>query len=270
MYSFLCGAPFVHPARWTLQDGGSSIEIANQPVTVGSLEGCGNVVFGDLYGIYTPANGWTLTVGGDNSDSDYYGIIYEIPYRGASNANTPGNLVKQGSGVFTMWGDSTYHGTTVVAGGTLTVNGALCSTTSVTVNAGATLNGKGTIGGPVTVNGTGRLGGSLFFQSNVTLNASAFVDVTVNGTNALNQLTLQGGTLYLNGATLNLTLGFKPTVGQTFTIANTMGGSVSGAFAQGGSITTSYNGRNYNFQIANIGGNIVLTVQPSGTVFSIR
>ncbi|WP_375415085.1 beta strand repeat-containing protein, partial [uncultured Bradyrhizobium sp.] len=66
-----------------------------------------------------------------------------------------GGLIKQGAGLFTLSGASTYLGATTVAGGNLRVNGSIAS--AVTVQSGAMLSGTGSVGGAVTVLSGGTL-----------------------------------------------------------------------------------------------------------------
>ena len=74
-------------------------------------------------------------------------------FAGAIGGN--GGLVKQGAGLFTLTGTSTYLGGTAVEGGNLRVNGSIAS--AVNVQTGATLSGIGSVGGLVTVHSGGTL-----------------------------------------------------------------------------------------------------------------
>jgi autotransporter-associated beta strand protein len=99
---------------------------------VASLAGAGSVELG---------NG-TLTTGGNNANTTFSGII----------SGSGGGVTKIGSGTQTLSAANTYTGSTIVAAGTLLVNGTLASS-PVTVAAGATLGGTGILGGPTTVSG---------------------------------------------------------------------------------------------------------------------
>ena len=115
------------------------ISLHNAPgVTIGSLEGSGNVFLG--------AN--NLTVGSNNLSKTFSGVMQD----GGLNGGTGGSLTKTGTGAFTLSGANTYTGATTVNGGALFVNGSTSSSSAVTVNSGATLGGNGTIGGAVNVN----------------------------------------------------------------------------------------------------------------------
>jgi autotransporter-associated beta strand protein len=96
-----------------------------QNSTVGSLKGAGTVV------IEAP---WALTVGGDNTDTDWSGAITAV-------GNLAG-LDKVGTGTFTISGTgNTYGAPTAVDGGTLKLNGTIDS--PVVVRASGTLAGSG-------------------------------------------------------------------------------------------------------------------------------
>jgi autotransporter-associated beta strand protein len=106
--------------------------------TIGSLSGSGTVL----------NNGGataTLTVGSDNTDTTFGGVL----------ANGAGvlQLTKSGSGVLTLTGANTYTATTTVNAGSLIVNGSIASAQTV-VNSGGFLGGHGTIGGNLVNNGT--------------------------------------------------------------------------------------------------------------------
>src|SRR4030095_6948380 len=116
-------------------------------VTIGSLEGSGNVFLG-------PNN---LTVGSNNLSKSFSGVIQD----GGGIPLTGGSLTKTGTGAFTLTGANTYTGGTTVNAGSLFVNntGGLSGTGTgpVTVNGGTLGGGNGTaiastISGAVTVN----------------------------------------------------------------------------------------------------------------------
>lgn len=104
------------------------LDLYGQSETIGSLSdgssGGGNVALG------TSAVS-NLTVG-DTSSTTFSGTI-----------SGAGNVIKQGSGSWTLSGASTYTGSTTISAGTLTVaatsGSALGTTSAVTVNSGGTL-----------------------------------------------------------------------------------------------------------------------------------
>jgi autotransporter-associated beta strand protein len=128
------------------------------------------------------------------------------------------SVVKRGTGVWTLGGNDSYSGATLVSGGTLLINGQLSGTTNVSVEAGGTLGGNGgTIAGPVSVAGGGRLvpGGSgagvLTINNDLTLAPGSFTKLNINkaaGTNdqivGVNNLTY-GGTLAVSNLAGSLT-----------------------------------------------------------------
>jgi len=257
-------------ARWTLETSQTSIILNNAVpgMFIGSLEGLGYVQLGSvsLGGSFS-----ALTVGGDDTDSDFYGYITEAPH-------ISGHLIKRGAGTFTMWGDNLYSGMTIVTNtGALVINGSLDFSTNVTVYAGAALKGKGAIAAPVTLRG-GRLEGSLSVGGIVLTNASTFT-VNMNGPtprSQYDQVQVQtNGTVNLSAdTTLVLTLGFAPTPGQTFMILNnTSASQIVGQFSCGQKVSGTYGGKTYWFKVNYQGGDgndIVLTCIPAGSMFTIR
>jgi autotransporter-associated beta strand protein len=109
-------------------NGNGNLDISEHEialVTIGSLEGNGNVFLGFN----------SLEVGGNNRDTTFSGVI-------AGN----GELEKVGTGTFTLSGDNTYAGTTFIHRGALKVNGSIQSSLNDIEN-GGTLAGTGTVGG---------------------------------------------------------------------------------------------------------------------------
>src|SRR5205814_8446809 len=86
-------------------------------VTIGSLEGSGNVFLG--------AN--NLTVGSNNLSKTFSGVMQD----GGIFTGTGGSLTKIGTGAFTLSGANTYTGATTVNGGALFVNGSTSSSSAV-------------------------------------------------------------------------------------------------------------------------------------------
>ena len=140
---------------------------------------------------------------------------------------TPANsLIKTGTGTLTLSNTDTYFGSTTVNAGKLVVNGQLLDS-AVTVNAGGTLGGDGTVPATTVQSGgvlsPGDSPGTLTAASLSLATGSTF-DEELGGTTAGTQydqtVVPAGGTVALDGATLNISFvdGFLPTVGQQFTI----------------------------------------------------
>ena len=108
-------------------------------VTIGSIEGSGNVFLG----------GNNLTVGSKNLNTTFSGVIQD----GGANAGSGGSLTKIGSGTLVLAGANTYTGNTNINSGVLQVDGSITSNTFV--NHGGTLAGAGTVIGNVTNNRRG-------------------------------------------------------------------------------------------------------------------
>jgi autotransporter-associated beta strand protein len=137
----------------------------------------------------------TWRVGGLNTD--------------ATNAATfsgSTSLIKEGSGVWTLTGNSTHTGSTTVNDGTLLVNGSFGD--SAVAVAGGTLGGIGTLGGSVTVDnavlapGVFSIG-TLTVNNNVTLSGGSTTAIEITKSPNASDLLQVTGTLS-NGGTLNV------------------------------------------------------------------
>jgi autotransporter-associated beta strand protein len=161
----------------------------------------------------------------------------------------PLNIVKRGTGVWTMGGVNTYSGTTTIADGTLLINGQI-GTNTVTVQSSGELGGNGgTIAGPVSVADSGTIApggtgnGVLAINNNLTLAPGSFTSVNINKTAATNDritgvnTLAYGGTLEVNNLSGTLTTNDSF---QLFSAAN-----YTGAFAAI-SPTTPGNGLTWN------------------------
>ena len=144
-----------------------------------------------------------------------------------------GSVTKQGTGVLTVSGASTYTGATTVAAGTLNVTGSLVS--AVTVNSAAALTGTGTVGALSVLAGgsvnPGAVGTTNIATLTVTGAATLAGTYTVNVSPSAADRITAGGALTLGG-----TLAVVPTVpaafnqfNQLFTVAT--GASRTGTFA---------------------------------------
>jgi autotransporter-associated beta strand protein len=116
-------------------DSGATFDLGKQSATVGALTGSGTVN-------NSMAGSVTFTVGGDNDNGEFDGVV-------ENTGETAGlALVKTGTGTETLGGASTYNGTTTVSSGKLLLNGS--SASAVSVSSGATFGGTGTVSNTVT------------------------------------------------------------------------------------------------------------------------
>src|SRR5262249_5429903 len=148
----------------------------------------------------------------------------------------PGTVVKDGSGTWILSGANTYEGGTIVTGGTLLVDGSIVG--PVTVDAGATLGGGGTTG-PVTLDpgasvSPGGPAPSIQKVQDLAFSAGSSYVVQLDGPDpgtGYDQLVVTGS-VRLDDATLDASLGFSPDPGQRFVIIDNDGTDpVVGTFA---------------------------------------
>ena len=254
------------------EGGGIDTQLGN--LTIASLSGMGYVWFQNAAG----SGNATLTVGSDNTSTTYAGTILDS---NPSFSGVVGSVVKTGTGVWTLSGTNGYTGATTVSGGGLVVDGVLATTTNlVTIQTGAFLGGTGAIARIVAVNSGGLLAagltntvGTLNISSNLNLQAGAVLDIQLAATNSYDRIVV-GGAVNLNsnsgaGSTLRLSAVGTYRVGTQFTIIdNQSAGAVQGSFAGNGRVSIGGN----TFAISYTGGtgnDVVLTVQPKGTMISV-
>jgi fibronectin-binding autotransporter adhesin len=203
---------------------------------------------------------------------------------GAINETVASTLTKGGVGTISLEGANTFSGNTIVSAGTLLVNNSTGSGTgsgAVTVNSGGTLGGTGTISGAVTVNAGGTIGagnspGILHLGGGLTLANDSTNFFELNGTvagTAYDQLDVTGAVSLDSSAILSLSLGYTPTLGDSYTIVLNDGTDlVSGLYKEASGNTLSqeeefgYNpGGTLGFKINYLGGtgnDIVLIAVP--------
>ena len=150
-------------------------------------------------------------------------------------------LTKVGAGTLTLSNSSnTYSGGTTVAGGTLSVTGAITGTT--TVSSGATLSGTGTTGA-VTLQAGGNLSGGVggagsLTVGNVEVAASSTANLVISTlSNYASSAAVVAGNLTLNGGSvLNLTVsGFA--IGQDYKLLSYTGAN---PFTEGVNLTLNH------------------------------
>ena len=218
--------------------------------TIGSLAGHGLVEL--LAG--------TLTTGNDPSPTTYSGVINGIG----------GNLTKVGTGTFTLTGNNTYTGTTLVRGGTLVVNGQQPGS-DVSIQTGGALAGNGTVGAISDQTGHVKPGATTYGALKCK-NLSTFAPVNrfefdINGTTPgvdCDQLEVTG-TVLLMGGTLQVTMNFTGAVSNQYVLVKNDGvDPVTGTFTglpQDGLFTAN----GVSFQITYHGGdgNDIALIQQS-------
>ena len=180
-----------------------------------------------------PTSGRTVTwrVGGRNTDATFSGTI----------ANSTGTtaITKNGTGIWTLDGASSYTGATTVAAGTLRINGSTTGS-AVTVQSAAALGGSGAITGNLTYQSNailehGAIGATpLAITGNVTFGTNAVVRPvtgTTLGAGTYTLLTYTGtrtGTPVLSwqapaGSTLTASFDFSTAGVITMTLASQPG-----------------------------------------------
>lgn len=169
----------------------AGVELNNQgiPNTILSLSGGGS-----LGGIVTFDNtsAGSLTLG-DANDTTFSGVI-----------SGRGEIIKRGSGIFTLAGANTYTEGTTVQAGKLAVNGSI--TGGITVNSGATLKGTGTIAGGGTINGTlspGNSIGTITFNTadgDITLGSASITQIELDSSSSSKIVNVGGGDIILGGS----------------------------------------------------------------------
>jgi fibronectin-binding autotransporter adhesin len=181
-----------------------------------------------------------------------------------------GALIKTNPGTLLLSSNNTYTGSTTLNGGTLEIDGS--QPASPILLSSGTLTGKGTVGTITSIGGGGpgsivldpRGNVNILTCSNVSLNAATTFTAAINGGGAgvYNQLNVHGS-VALNNATLAVSLGFTPAVGNSFLIINNDGAdAVSGTF-NGLSEGSSFTVGTTRFGISYTGGDgndVVLTV----------
>lgn len=232
--------------------GSGTLQDTNSNITLGSVR---NISI---------ANGVTATFDSGGNSFAVQGVIN----------GTGGAVAKVGAGTLTLAGANTYTGATSVLAGAMVVSGSLAGTSAASVSAGASLEVDGllNLSATTTVNGTlqgnGSTGGiaanggtiapGLTVANSLTANGALTAGGAVSLSSTTNfairlgtalgtgndQLAVTGGSISLNGANLQLTLGTflndPANVGNLYVIIN---GGASGTgtggntFAQGTSFT---------------------------------
>ncbi len=242
---------------------------------------------------------WKLTWGmrNDNGDNQTKTVTLTGSTAGTGEISGPiiyshqpaerrlSNLVKSGTGTWTLSGTSYYTGTTTVNAGALVVDGATDAASAVTVNSGGTLGGSGTINGSVSIASGGTLlAGSTNNLGTLTLaNGLSFTDsgstntVRVTGANGAqtNGVVVTGGTVALADAALVIDdTGLTGEVPLPLTIIdNQTAGAISGAFdglSEGDRVVGTGGSAWYISYVGGTGNDVTIDPRPRGTVVSVR
>jgi autotransporter-associated beta strand protein len=231
------------------------------PVTVGSIEGNGLVIIGNI----------NLVVGNNNLSTTFSGLIQDGFFG-------TGSLTKTGKGRLTLSTANTYTGGTTVGKGTLLVTnrtGSATGTGTVQVKSGV-LGGTGRISGAVTVAsgrahailapGSGARPGTLTTLSALTFGAHATYKIDLNSSAITADRVTAKGVTITSGALVSIgDLGIGTlTVGTAFTIINnTAATPISGTFsnlADGSTLIVGSNTYKANYE-SGTGNDLTLTVQ---------
>ena len=228
-----------------MNDGASHLTIADEGVvSAGSVEstiGGITVSGGGLYvtnglgtGALTLHDGGDLTLNSGTINADSFatsGRGSDIVFNGGT-LRTKATTVSNGS-VFTV--GNCVNGATFIldSGG----SGFHSFANGLTISSNAMLKGNGTIVGCTVVNGGGVLApgaspGSITFSNSLTLAPNSTFAVELNGpADGQYDRILTLGTVSASNSVLSLSLGYTPSVGDTFTIISNLGPSaVFGAF----------------------------------------
>jgi hypothetical protein len=224
-------------------DNGALTLIANDTAANGVVDADrdpGNAVIATADGVILNTGTGALTVelrdGAGLTNADSGTITLQTVTAGSVSVTnrgpSAGSDVVLGS--VTTAGPQSYsnpNGTTVVTGNLTATDSPLTFSDAVLLNSGLTL-GAGS--GSVLFEGNATVApGVLTVSGSLTLSASATFAVTLNGTDPDSYSSVHAsGPLDLGGSTLNLTLGYTPAVGDSFTLLSTDDGSpVTGMFA---------------------------------------
>lgn len=186
--------------------------------TVGSISGEGDLE------VLSSLDGYgSLTIGLDNTSKIFDGRILG-----------DGNIFKVGTGTWTLTGSNTNTGTFIINEGKVIFNGT--DVYGPVQLSGGTLGGNATLQTVTGYSGKiapGNSPGTLQIIGDLILTEDMSLDFELNGSTLGTEYDhiAVSENVQLGNSTLNLDLGFIPTIGTTFTIISTeIGGSISGIF----------------------------------------
>ena len=179
---------------------------------VKGLIGAGNVTLGT-------AGGDRLRVGADNASRLFSGVISEA-----------GNVIKEGSGTWTLSGGNTYSGNTIINGGTLALSGAgtIANSPVISIAGGATFSVAGRSGTLTLASGKGITVTATGSASPATIVTALGIDLATAGNSplAFSSFSSAGGApLAIAGAGLVMLSG-----GDSVTVTVTGGALADGSY----------------------------------------
>ena len=250
------GGAFLSTPSVSLDSEGNNLNVTFRVTgdeTIGAFSATDSLATGTGM-VVTEVNGvgTTLTFG-DASNTTFDGLI-----------SGTGNLVKQGTGTFSLVADTTYSGSTNVNAGIfdLSGSGALASTTINITGAELQTDGGGLAAGANVTVGNGAMFDVNGDETIDQLANSGTVDIAANQTLTVNTITQTGGLFTINGALNGATTINGGSIGGTGTLNGAVAINNGGTFAPGNSIgTTNVNG-NLTF---NSGSTYQVEVNPDGT-----
>jgi outer membrane autotransporter protein len=197
----------------------------NGQISAGSFAGGGTVYIG---------HGNTLTVGGNNKSTEFWGAFED----GCGCGSGAGSLVKVGTGTFILSGTNYYTGTTQVDAGVLAVNGSIERSSLLTINPAGTVAGNGvlpsTLVHGVLSPGNGSID-TITVAGSLAFSPSGVLAIEVNSFSAdLVRVTpssfyIAPGTAALGGTLLATGVGGPYAIGNRYEVLNTIDG-VTGRF----------------------------------------
>jgi fibronectin-binding autotransporter adhesin len=279
----------------TFDLGNSTVILANRN---GGGDSFGNYQLGALAGGVSTflrgsgnsgSSASTYHIGAKNLNTTFAGTIAT----GSGGGGAAVNIVKIGTGTFTLTGNSTYNGYTTISNGVLALSGsgAIGSTTNINIIAGTALDVSARDDGTLTLNnnqilrGNGTVLGSVTASSGSTVSPGTSIGL-LTITNALNLqggsttlmeldatagtndvIAVQGGVAYGGTLQINLVNGTLA-AGQIYKLFNAPSGQYSGSF-DGGVSPASTNGLTWDTSKLTVDGTLKVIVATKPVIGNI-
>ncbi|MFB6319716.1 autotransporter-associated beta strand repeat-containing protein [Saccharicrinis sp. FJH54] len=177
-------------------------------IEIGELTGISGSVLGSGG---QGSNTITWKIGGKNTSFTFDGRINNDQYK---NSGSQAAVIKAGSGRWTLTGNNTYTGGTVIEKGAILVennSGSATGAGPVDVNGGGLLGGSGTVSGDVTVKANGYISpgnasgiGSMNLGGDLTVESGGYIFAKVDAANNTADIAAVSGSVNLNGAKIYL------------------------------------------------------------------